>query len=243
MRLLALLLPILLMTMPAHAKEAEDRINTITVSGTAEIKVDPDEAMLTFTVATFDRDLDTARRQHDQSIRSIHALAEDFGVAARDIRTDRMEMETLRELPRKDRDDPELRHANPVRGYLVSKRIVLRLSDLARFDDFHAQLLKTGISEISSVEFRTSRLLEHRDAARELAMKAAQRKAIAMSGALGQQIGRAIEIDEGDRSSSAFGRGLLSQNSISAVESGSASGFSAGQISVSASVTVVFELR
>lgn len=243
MRMHALLLPILLLAMPAHAKEAEDRINTITVSGTAEIKVDPDEALLTFSVTTFDRDLDAARRQHDESIHSIHALAHDFGIAARDIRTDRMKMETLRELPRKDRDDPELRHANPVRGYLVSKRIVLRLSDLARFDDFYAQLLKTGISEISSVEFHTSRLLEHRDAARELAMKAAQRKATALSGALAQQIGRAIEIDEGDRSSSAFGRGLLSQNSISAVESGSASGFSAGQISVSASVTVVFELR
>ncbi len=243
MRLQALLLPILLLSMPTHAREAADRTNTITVSGTGEIKVEPDEALLTFSVASFDRDLDTARRQHDESIRSIHALARDFGIAARDIRTDRMEMETLRELPRKDRDDPELRHANPVRGYLVSKRITLRLSELARFDDFYAQLLKTGISEISSVDFRTSRLLEHRDAARELAMKAAQRKAIALSGALGQQIGRAIDIDEGNRMSAGFVGGYVAQNSLSSVQSGGESGFSAGQISVSASVTVVFELR
>ena len=243
MRLLALLLPIALLASPAQGKEEVPRANIITVSGKGEVKVEPDEAFFTFSVEHFDRDLDTARRSNDGSIGKIRMLGQGYGVAAKDIRIDRMEMETLRELPKKDRDTPELRHANPVRGYLVSKRITLRLANLARFADFHAELLKTGISEISSVDFRTSRLLEHREAARMLAMKAAQQKAAALSGALGQQIGRAVDISEGEPASLVFGRSNTFQNSSSVVDDSAGDGFSAGQISVSASVTVVFELR
>lgn len=243
MRLLALLLPIALLASPAQGKEEEARDNIITVSGKGELKVEPDEAFLTFTVTSFDRELDAARRLNDDSIGNVRTLAQGYGVVARDIRTDRMEMETLRELPKKDRDAPQLRHANPVRGYLVSRRMTLRLADLARFDDFYAQLLKTGISEISGVDFRTSRLLEHREAARTLAMKAAHQKAVALSGALGQQIGRAVDIREGEDRSFGFVGGNAYQNSLSADDGQATSGFSAGQISITASVTVVFELR
>lgn len=242
MRLTALLLPLILMSLPAAAYDDIPRPDTITVTGKGEVKAEADEADLRLTVDSFDRDLDTARRQNDDSVARIQTLAREYGIAARDVSTDQMKMETLREMPRKDRGDPELRRTNPVRGHLVSKRLTVRVRDLVRFNDFYAALLKTGISEINDVGFSTSKLREHRDTARAMAMKAAREKAAAMSGALGQQIGRAVEIREETGSTGSFLQSNRVQSSMSFDEDGAAD-FSAGDISVTATATVVFELR
>ena len=239
MRLTALLLSAALAGNVTMAAEPVHRPNTITVSGKGEINVDPDQVVMTIAVDTFDRDLDVARRQNDERVARVLSLSREFSIPSRDVRTDRMTMETLREATKRDEWNEDLRHANPIRGYLISKRLTLRLADLSKFDDFYAQLLKTGVSEIAHVEFETSRHREHRDAARTLAMKAAREKADAMAAALGQQIGRAVEVreEEGDSSSP-----MNSRTQARSPASGMGLS-SAGQIGIDASATVVFELR
>ena len=240
MRSTALLLTLLLTCNATMAVEPAHRPNTITVTGKGEVQVEPDQVAMTVAVDTFDRDLDAARRQNDERVEKILALSREFSIPARDVRTARMTMETLRETSKRDEQYDDLRHANPVRGYLVSKRLTLRLTDLGQFDAFYLQLLRTGVSEIAYVEFETSRHREHRDAARTLAMKAAREKAEAMAAALGQQIGRAVEIREESDAGvlSAFNSSTRANSTVSV-----SSLSSAGQIGVEASATVVFELR
>ncbi len=240
MRSVALLLSMILACNTASAAEPAHRPNTITVSGKAEISVEPDQVVMTVPVENFDRDLETARRRNDESVAKIIALTREFSIAPRDVRTQRMTMETLRETTRRDEWNDDLRHANPIRGYLISKRLTLRLSELDKFDAFYLQLLKTGASEVTHVDFETSRHREHRDAARTMAMKAAREKAEAMAAALGQQIGPAVEIREDSEAGifSAFNSSTRA-NSTASVSSQS----STGQIGIEASATVVFELR
>jgi uncharacterized protein YggE len=239
MRSTILLLITVLACNVAIAAESSHRPNTITVTGKAEINVDPDQVVMTVAVDTFDRDLDTARRQNDERVARVLSLAREFSIPSRDVRTDRMTMETLRETTKREEWNDDLRHANPIRGYLISKRLTLRLTDLGQFDAFYVQLLKTGVSEITRVDFETSGHREHRDAARTLAMKAAREKAEAMAAALGQQIGRAVEIREEDR---AFPAPMNSRAQAHSAASGIGLS-SAGQIGIDASATVVFELR
>jgi uncharacterized protein YggE len=77
-----------------------------------------------------------------------------------------------------------------------------------------------------------------------LAVKAAREKAVAMAAELGQKIGRPRSIYEGGATVQTAARNAYTQNAMqsSGGSDGGGEGFSAGQISVTASVTVHFEL-
>lgn len=83
------------------------------------------------------------------------------------------------------------------KGYEVSKTFVIKLTDVSRFEQFFEEVLKTGITEVNNVSFETSKYRELKVQARELAIKAAREKALAMAGAVNQTIGKAIQIGEG----------------------------------------------
>ncbi len=107
--------------------------------------------------------------------------------------------------------------------------------------------MKTGITEVDSVKFQTSKLRELKDKARELAMKAAFEKATAMSGAIGQKIGKAISIVEVSNVNRGFTLDGASNNTLivsgSFSENESVATFAPGAIKVEASVKVSFLLN
>lgn len=152
-------------------------------------------------------------------------------------------MDIVRDPPPKQSDamDDGLRRTGALRGYLVSKTIVVKLGDIARFEPFYAEILTTGVSEIANIELGTSRLREHRDTARTMAMKAAREKAVAMTAAIGQTIGKAVQITEDDASMRIYN---MSANSSAAIDgfSGDAARFAPGAIKIKASVKVSFQL-
>jgi uncharacterized protein YggE len=104
------------------------------------------------------------------------------------------------------------------------------------------------------VEFQTTELRKYRDQARALAIQAAQEKAKALAGELGQELGEPVTITEEQSSWQSwygFGWGSrwgdnMSQNVV--VESGSSTlaegaTVAPGQISVNARVSVTFALK
>src|SRR5687768_2901169 len=87
LRLLALLLAAALAPCAAAAQLA----NTpplITVSGQAELRVPPDEAVLGLEVEKLDKDINVARQQADDSVARILALARRNGVPQQNVKTD-----------------------------------------------------------------------------------------------------------------------------------------------------------
>ena len=219
-----------------------DKMPSITVHGTGEVGVVPDEVVLTISVETYDPKLDTAKRANDDSVARVQAIAKNAGIAARDIQTRQTSFEIVREASKNDdRDDSygyHLRYTRPVMGYLVERSLVMRLTDLRRFEALYAALITVKDCTISQTLLSTSRQREYRDAARTLALKAAREKAVAMAQALGQTVGQAIDIkEESDRN---WG---MSNSSVSAEYVLDDTGiFSPGQLRVQASVTVVFAL-
>ena len=130
-------------------------------------------------------------------------------------------------------------------GYEVSKTIAIRLRDISRFDPLLSDVLKAGVTKVSNVEFRDSQIRAHKDQARAMAIRAAREKAILLAGEIGQKIGPAYSITEDGGSRS--GNSMLQNNTsvisgdLSASESDSA--IAPGLISVTAQVTVSFELK
>jgi hypothetical protein len=225
---------------------ASQGARVITVTGNADVRVIPDEVILTLGVETWDKNMATAREQNDQIVARVLALAAQYGIAPEHVQTDYVGIEPrYRDGYYEERD---------FIGYFVHKTIVLTLRDLSKFEDLLAAALDAGVNYVHGIEFRTTELRTHRDEARALAIRAAQEKAEALAGELGQKVGEPITIQEIQSGwwsgynawwGSRWGGGVA-QNVIQ--ESGGAAALTdgtlaPGQISVNAQVSVTFALQ
>jgi uncharacterized protein YggE len=226
-----------------HAQSAEPRL--ITVTGDADVRVVPDEVILTLGVETWDENLDVAKQENDARVERLLALAARYAIQPQHVQTEHLSIE-----PRY-RDDYEKRDFI---GFFVRKTVVITLRDLATFEDLLSDALQEGATHVHGIEFRTTELRKHRDEARSLAIKAAREKAEALAGELGQTVGQphTIHEDQGSWWSSynwwwgARWGGSVAQNVIQ--ESGGGGvpedgSLAPGQITVNARVTVSFEME
>lgn len=228
-----------------------DKLPVITVVGTAEVQVAPDEVVFSLDVTKTDKDLQIAKRLNDDSVRKILDLTHRFAIAPQDVKTDyisvEMKYESIRDAKTKiyNEDGDEV-GKRVFRGYRVSKTVIVKLTDISRFEDFFSEVLKTGITEISGVHFETSKLREHKDKARDMAMKAAREKAVGLTAAIGQTIGKAIKITEGNTANQNYGYVANARSNATAVGDSltqSLATFAPGAIKVEAQVTVSFLLN
>jgi len=240
------LVSVLLITAWTDAEPATGEPRLISVTGEAEVRVVPDEVILTLGVETWDKNLDLARRQNDQIVDRVLAVAGEFGIAPQHVQTDYVEIEPrYRNGYYEDRD---------FIGYFVHKTVVITVRDLAQFEGLLAAALDSGANYVHGIQFRTTELRKYRDEARALAIQAASEKATALANELGQGVGEPQQIEE-VQSGWASGynawwgsrwSGGMSQNVIQEINAGSlpAEGSLApGQISVRAAVAVSFELQ
>jgi uncharacterized protein YggE len=224
---------------------SSDPTRTVTVTGEAEVRVVPDEVILTLGVETWDKNLARAKGENDGIVAQVLALAGEYGVPAEHVQTDYVSIDPrYRDGYYEERD---------FIGYFVRKNIVVTLRDLDQFEPLLSAALEAGVNYVHGVEFRTTELRQHRDEARALAIQAAQEKAVALAGALDQDVGRPLTIQElqaGWWSSynawwgSSWGAGM-SQNVIQELGGASYladSTVAPGQINVNARVTVTFAL-
>ena len=217
----------------------------ITVTGDAEVRVVPDEVVLTLGIETWDKELAVARRQNDQIVVEVLALISDYGVEPQHAQTDYVSIEPRYRFGTYDEED--------FIGYFVQKTIVVTLKDLSEFESLLVEALDLGVNHVLGIQFRTTELRKHRDEARALPIRAAQEKAVAMAGELGQKVGSPKTIYEQQSSwrswynawwGSRYGGGTA-QNVIQEIGGGAVSAESSlapGQITVNAKVTVTFDL-
>ncbi len=250
MRMILILLIISLSLAVFVSGQDIDKTPLITVSGTAEVMVAPDEAVFSLDVTKTDKDLQVAKRLNDEAVGKILELARRFSVEPKNVKTDyisvEMKYETIRDPKVRvyDQDGDET-SKKTFKGYQVSKTVIVRLTDISRFEEFFSEALKSGITGIDSVKFETSKLRENRDKAREMAMKAAREKASAMAGAVSQSIGKAIRIIEGVNANRDYSSNASNSNAFntSGTFSESVATFAPGAIKIEAQVTVSFALN
>lgn len=104
-------------------------------------------------------------------------------------------------------------------------------------------LVSEGVNRIDNVVFQSSSLAKHEAEARKLAMKDAQMKALDYVAVLGQKVGRAMTISDNSQTYSpqpVFARMKTMEMSDS---SASRETLAAGEIEISANVSVSFILE
>jgi uncharacterized protein len=234
-----------ILSISARAQYARSGTNSISVNGEAEIRVVPDEVILTLGVETFDKVLKQAKFLNDERIKKTISVVKGYGVPAEYIQTDYINIR-----PRYHNYDI----ASELLGYIVRKTVVIRLKDISKFEDVLSDSLEAGVTHVHGIEFRTTELRKHRDQARMLALKAAQEKAELLTRETGSKLGKVLSIGEasfGYSSSYAswwgerYGGGM-SQNvsqTIGGVSMVSDSTLAPGHISIRAAVGASFALE
>lgn len=211
----------------------------ITVSGQAEINVTPDMAVFSLKVVTLDKDINRAKSLNDESVRKTLALAKTYQIAPEDIQTSYISISS------RFSDDDDDKRPSVFLGYEITKKIVLTLRDMTRIESLLSDVIKAGVNRVEDIDFRTTQARKYKDKARQMAIKAAQEKAIALTREIGQTIGKAYTITEEGNSNSSASNNYVSnaRGSVSGDYSDTEGTIAIGQIPISARVTVSFELK
>ncbi len=228
---------------PAPAACSSSR--TIQVSGAAVVNVTPDRVLIQLGVQSNGVTVNEVESANTRAIRQVLQALRGQGIDEKDIATDWYIIEPLY-------DDYDSLY---IKGYRINNLVAVTLRDVKKVSSVIAAALKAGANEVVNVEFYTSQLRIYRDQARELAMKAAGEKAVALAQAADATPGCVLSISENSWSyfNSWWYRGnqnLWAQNVVQNAGSGSGTSgtgdegpVSLGQISVRAEVTVVYGLE
>lgn len=216
----------------------------ISVSGSAEIRVAPDEVNLRLGVESRDPKLDTAVQQNDVKIAAVLKFLKESGIDGKDVQTDHIQIQPQYHSER------GVQQITPV-YYQVRRNLGVRLRKVDQFDAVLAGVLRSGVNYVDGVEFRTTELRKHRDSARQQAIRAAKEKATALSGELDLKLGKATSINERTGGgwlgwSGGQNYNAMMQNSIQAAgraEDPGEGNLAVGMISVTAAVDVTFSLE
>jgi uncharacterized protein YggE len=222
----------------------------ITISGSAEVRVAPDEVLIHAGVETRNENLDQARRDHDDRMKKVLAFLKDSGIKSKDVQTDFINL-----VPDFGNEWGRGGSAKtPI--YIVRKFIEVRLNTTTNLETVLTGMLNAGADRINNVEFHTTQLRKYRDQARAMAIKAAKEKADALCAELGVKRGKPLNINAGESGGtwnyySGFqGGGYNAFNNVQNVAQSSDSPedspgetLSLGQVSVSATVNVSFAIE
>ena len=210
---------------------AEGNAREVTVTGRAEVRIVPNEIVLSFAVETLDEDLHRSKQENDRIVNAALSAVRAIGMTANQVKTDYIVIEPVY---------TNARTGNQFKGFQVKKSIVISLQDVSRFEEVLSSVLEAGVNRVKGIDFRTTDFRQHRDSAMLLALDAAKVKAAAMAEQLGAQIGKPLSIKEGTSSYRPSPSNTI-QNS-SSVSEWMAGPLAPGQLAIPAIVTVTFEL-
>jgi len=251
---------ILLASINATFADEKADLPTITVSGSATEHVVPDKVLLTASVQTRNKSLDEAVSENEAKIKTVVEFLKSSGVQDKHIRTEVINIKPI--YPDRDQKygfkqqmqsalvpNAPARNAAPANeedpfaklkpiGYEVRRQFGITITDLDSFEKIYRGLIKAGINDIGGINFESSDLRKHKDAARLAAITAAKEKARALSEAMGAKLAFVHKITEQNYTPARSNF----YNSIRAADESAASSMAAGMMQIKASVQVVFIL-
>jgi uncharacterized protein len=220
---------------PRPAGEAAEIVPMLSVSGTGEARVAPDEATVRLGVVT---QAPTARAAQEEANRTAGAVLEavrKLGIQAEDIQTSGLSLSPLYSQGRPGAEE----QAPRITGYQANNTVTIRVEDLAKVGPVIDAGLGAGANNLEGVAFGLRNDEAARAAALTDAVREARAKAEALAKALKVQLVGILEVAEGGVSISPppypKGRFAVAELSVDTP-------VSAGQVGVEASVTIRYRI-
>ncbi|MGD2114747.1 MAG: SIMPL domain-containing protein [Acidobacteriota bacterium] len=216
----------------------ETKIPAITVSGSGEVRVEPDEAVVRVGVLAEHEDAAEAQDRANRIARGILDGVSALGVPDEAVRTSRLVLSPVYDQPQ-----PQQRPRQPrIVAYRATNVVSVRLDDLAKIGPVIDAAIEADANQVEGVDFRLQDDRKARERALAQAVKDARSKAATIAAALGVDLGPVLEAHEGgisiDVPRFAAGPRMMAMEARAAEPTPVA----AGDITVSASVTLRYRI-
>jgi hypothetical protein len=203
--------------------------NTATASGAGTAQAAPDTAEMSFGVTTVSANAKTALDDAAKVAGQISSAVKKQGIAAEDIQTRDVSV-----YPQMDDQDGK----QVITGYQASLSVQVKVRDIAKLGEVISAANDAGANTISGPSFTIDDPAPARAEAIDEAVADARKSAEAMAKAAGKSVGEVLSMSSSDAGSV----GPMYSTSDRAVAA-EAVPIEPGQLDITASVVVVFELK
>ena len=230
----------LLIPFTAVSEETRKTQRTIATQGTADIKVKPNMAFLLVKVETKAEIAKDARDKNADITKNVRKalLSEKLKLTKKDIETSSFNLS-----PRMTWN--EKKRKNEMWGYQVTHLLKITVTNLDLVGNILDASINAGANGVNNVLFTLSESEKKNIKAKalQIASKNAKEKALILTKSLGVSLGEVLSIVEGNTSFTPFreARGFVMKSEMMAESA--ATEITPGEVNVTASVSLVFELR
>ncbi|MCB0443394.1 MAG: SIMPL domain-containing protein [Flavobacterium sp.] len=177
---------IILFTLVATSMNAQENklVPQISVSGEGKVKVAPDQVVINLGVQNTGNNAAEVKKMNDETVDKVVKYIKKFGIPTSDFQTTSVSLY-------KSYDYEKKKH-----NFQASQSITITLKDIKKYDELMMGLVDKGINNINGVEFKSSKIEEHKVTARKQAVLDAKKKAEDFASALNQKVGKAILITD-----------------------------------------------
>mgnify|MGYP001492940924 CR=1 FL=1 len=220
-----------LLTLAPAAAWSEDLARVLTVTGTGEVARAPDMAVIRVGVVAQDKSASTAlSRTSEAMVRMQQRLAEQ-GIEARDIQTTQLSLTPVYENTSGTR-------TRKIIAFEAMNAVLVRVRDLPSTGAVLGTLVEDGANRIDGISFTLQDSQESMDEARRRAVADARRKAEVLADAAGVELGALRDLREAGGGAP---RPMMMERM--AMDAAASVPIAEGEISLSATVTMVYELK
>lgn len=220
---------LILMTIVMSATQAQEikQVPLISVSGEGKVKVAPDQVSISVSVETRGNNSAEVKKQNDEKIDAVIKYIKKANIAKEDYQTQRVSL------------NPQYDYDKKKTSFYATQTIQILLKDLNKYDELMEGLVSSGVNSIGNIEFKSSKMEQHKSEARKLAMKDAKAKADDFVSVTGQKVGMAYNIT--DNSQPYYPRPMYAAMEMKSFDgAGARETLAIGEIEIIATVTVSY---
>jgi len=173
-----------LVTQTTMFAQESKQVPQISVNGEGRIKVVPDRVEINLGVKNFGKDAAEVKKLNDETVDKVLKYIKKFGIPASDFKTTQVSLNKTYDYDKKKQT------------YQAIQTIAIVLKDLTKYDQLMMGLMDNGVNSIDNVEFKSSKMEQHKSEARKLAILDAKKKAEDYVSVLNQKVGKAILITD-----------------------------------------------
>ena len=229
------LLAIIFFLAAAPLLAQDDLTQSITVSGFGSVETAPDRATLVLSIVARAKAVPDAQKEAADVTARVLEIADDMDIP--DNRVDTMSATVRPEYRRQAGTNQQ-----ELLGYVAQRQMRIEIHDLEKVGEVIERAVEAGVNQVAPPQLTSSK---HRDAYRDALERAAadaRMNAERLAATLGLTLGNAIQVNTSTPYQPPMPFGRMPTMSMAA-ESAAPETYNAGDMTVTATVNVVFETR
>ncbi len=218
---------------PNAIAQSETPARTITVNGEGIASAVPDMAVVSIGVRTDAPTAADALRQNSSEMAATIAKLKELDIADRDLQTSGLSVNPRYQYDNNNRSDPR------IIGFTASNTLTVKLRDLDRAGSVIDQAVQSGANSLGGIQFTFADADPMKEDARKDAVADAREKAELYAEAAGVRLGQVMTIQDG-YASTPSPRPMMARMEA---DQGSSVPLQAGESSITATITIVYEIE